>query len=67
VRGNMHAQFLEGWAPAMGSDYSVEPGDFVNQRIDDNAKAFAGLRIAAGTLFLIFGQYKVWAVSASDG
>ena len=21
--GNLHAQFLEGWAPAMGSGYSV--------------------------------------------
>ena len=23
MRGNLHAQFLEGWAPAMGSGYSV--------------------------------------------
>ena len=23
MQGNLHAQFLEGWAPAMGSGYSI--------------------------------------------
>jgi len=23
VQGNLHAQFLEGWAPGMGSGYSI--------------------------------------------
>ena len=32
----------------------------MNGKVDRNAKVLAGLRIAVGALFLIFGQYKVF-------
>jgi thiosulfate dehydrogenase (quinone) large subunit len=31
----------------------------LNENVDRNSKVLAGLRIAIGTLFIIFGQYKV--------
>ena len=39
----------------------------MNWRIENNAKAFAGLRIAVGALFLIFGQYKVFGTQFALG
>ena len=39
----------------------------MNWRIENNAKAFAGLRIAVGALFLIFGQYKVFGTQFTLG
>lgn len=34
---------------------------------DRNSKALAGLRIAVGALFLIFGEYKVWGTQFTLG
>ena len=39
----------------------------MNGKADRNAKVFAGLRIAVGALFLIFGQYKVFGTQFSRG
>jgi thiosulfate dehydrogenase [quinone] large subunit len=39
----------------------------MNCKKDKNARAFAGLRIAVGTLFLIFGQYKVFGTQFTLG
>jgi uncharacterized membrane protein YphA (DoxX/SURF4 family) len=39
----------------------------MNWRIENDAKAFAGLRIAVGALFLIFGQYKVFGTQFTLG
>jgi hypothetical protein len=39
----------------------------MNRSIDNNAKAFAGLRIAVGALFLIFGHYKVFGTQFTLG
>src|SRR5438105_15885619 len=35
--------------------------------LDRNAKALAGLRIAVGVLFLIFGEYKVFGSGFTRG
>ena len=39
----------------------------MNRKADRNTKALAGLRIAVGTLFLIFGQYKVFGTQFTLG
>jgi len=39
----------------------------MNGKVDRNAEALAGLRIAAGALFLIFGQYKVFGTQFTLG
>ena len=39
----------------------------MNGKPDRNAKVLAGLRIAVGALFLIFGQYKVFGTQFSLG
>jgi thiosulfate dehydrogenase (quinone) large subunit len=39
----------------------------MNETLDKNTKALAGLRIAVGALFILFGQYKVFGTQFTLG